>query len=134
MNRSLSPLFSDGSNESDDHQRSQTSWPVAVDENEEPPGGLCLSLIPSTRVQRDGSVTVHRKHRKITRTAGLETSRKSVSILKELKKSNETLTQKLKKTEKKIRKMEDRLKDATRISKGKSSCVPNGVRVIKCMC
>ena len=108
MNRSLTlaSLYSDSSaieSDRDDRQSSQSSQtPVVVDENdsEEP---LCLSLIPSSRILRDGSVTVHRKHSKIT--AGPGTSRKkkqSVSILKELKKSNETLAQKLKKREKKM--------------------------------
>ena len=72
----------------------------------------------------DGLVTVHRKYRKIT-VSGRGTSRtkkQGIAILKELKKSNKTFI--------KIQNMEDKLRCATSISKGKSSHVPNGVRVI----
>ena len=58
-------------------------------------------------------------HRKII-ARGLRASHKTGSALKELKKSNETMTQKIKKMEKKIRNME---------RCEKASYIPNGVRV-----
>lgn len=125
MSRIINSVFSDSTSEGDGREYQRVAYET------EPPAAA-EALIPSTRVQMDGSVTVHRKHRKIT-VRGLGTSHKkkqSVLILKELKKSNEALAQKLRKTEKKILNMEDKLRCATSINKGKSSRVPNGVRVI----
>ena len=125
-------MFSDSSG-SDDREEDPAEYQTVAHENEIEVAAASEALIPSTRVQMDGSVTVHRKHRKITARGLGGTSRKKkqgILILKELKKSNETLEQKLRKTDKKIRNMEDKLKCATSISKGKSSHVPNGVRVI----
>ena len=59
-------------------------------------------LPPETQVETNGRVKIHRKHRKIT-ARGLRASHKTGSILKELKKSNETMTQKLQKMEKKFK-------------------------------
>ena len=131
----ISSIFSDSScSECNDREDDQDRHQTTEHENEADEEVSTEALIPSTRVQMDGSITVHRKHRKIT-TRGLRTlesrkKKKSISILKELKRTNETLEQKLRKTDKRIRNMEDKLKCATSINKGKSSHVPNGVRVI----
>ena len=125
MSVNISAIFSDSETDKSPNRVTQ--------ENEKPPGESPESLIPSTSVQANGSVTVHRKHRKIVASSSRR-KMKNVSALKELKHSNKSLAEKLKKTEKRIRKMEDRLR-ATRTNKGKSSYVPNGVKVIAtCNC
>ena len=84
-------------------------------------------LPPKTQVEINGRVKMHRKHRKIT-ARGLRAAHKT-GVLKELKKSNETMTQKIKKMEKKIRNMERCEKTHHTSIKGKASHIPNGVRV-----
>ena len=61
MSKIINSVFSDGTScsESDDREDQR------VAKNETEPPAAAEALIPSTRIQMNGSITVHRKHRKI---------------------------------------------------------------------